>query len=315
MRLLLILLLLLAPFAAGAQTAPPIRLVVPFAAGGSVDVLARLVAGPMAETLRQPVVVENRTGAGGLIATEHVVQSPADGTALLVASGGQVTIPAAFTPSLPFDPMRDLVPVTHLADVPYIFAVGPALPQPGLPEIIAAARAQPGSVTYASPGTGSVTHLMMEMLGQRVAARFEHVPYRGTAQATADLVAGRVGMTLSSIAGVKAQLDRGEMRAVATTAPARLRQFPNAPTTGELGIPDMDVRVWIGVVARAGTPPATLDRLDRALRAALATPEVQARMEALGMESVGESAQRFRETLATDLRRWRQLAAAGITIQ
>ncbi len=301
------------PVAALAQGvgAGPVRLVVPFAPGGSVDVLARLMAQPLGERLRQEVVVENRTGAAGLIAVENILQSPANGTSLLVASGGQVTIAAALPQPLSFDPMRDLVPVTHLVDTPYIFTAGPSLRQPGLAEMIADSKARPGSITYASPGTGSVTHLMMEILNQETGASFLHVPYRGTGQAMADLMAGRVDMTLGSVASVKPALDRGELRAVATAGHARLAQYPAVPTTTELGIPGMDVRVWIGLVARLGTPAATVARIDEAVRATLALPELRTRLEPLILVPVADGPAAFGATLAEDAARWKRVVTRG----
>ncbi len=300
------------PVAALAQGgAGPVRLVVPFAPGGSVDVLARLMAQPLGERLRQEVVVENRTGAAGLIAVENILQSPANGTSLLVASGGQVTIAAALPQPLSFDPMRDLVPVTHLVDTPYIFTAGPSLRQPGLAAMIADAKARPGSITYASPGTGSVTHLMMEILNQETGASFLHVPYRGTGQAMADLMAGRVDMTLGSVASVKPALDRGELRAVATAGHARLEQYPAVPTTTELGIPGMDVRVWIGLVARLGTPAATIARIDEAVRATLALPELRTRLEPLILVPVADGPAAFGATLAEDTARWKRVVTRG----
>ncbi len=289
----------------------PVRLVIPFAPGGSVDVLARLMAPHLGERLHQEVVVENRTGAAGLIAAENVVQSPANGMTLLVASGGQVTIAAALPQTLSFDPMRDLVPVTHLVDTPYIFTAGPSLRQPGLNEMIADTKARPGSITYASPGTGSVTHLMMEILNQETGASFLHVPYRGTGQAMADLMSGRVDMTLGSVASVKPALDRNELRAVAAAGHARLAQFPAVPTTTELGIPGMDVRVWIGLVTRAGAPAPAIARMDEAVRAVLALPELRARLEPLILVPVGDGPAAFGATLAEDAERWKRVVTRG----
>lgn len=302
------------PLASRAQTAAApgtVRLVVPFAPGGSVDVLARLMAPRLAEQLHQDVIVENRTGAAGLIAAENVVQSPPNGLSLLVASGGQVTIAAALAPNLSFDPMRDLVPVTHLVDAPYVFVVGAALRQPTLRELVAEAKAHPGRITYASPGIGSVTHLMMELLNQQTGARFEHVPYRGTAQAMADMIAGRVDMTLSSIASVKPQLDRGELRPVATAGAQRSVQLPDVPSTAELGIEGMDVRVWIGLVTRAGTPAPAIARLNDATQKVLAQPQLQERLAPLGLVTVGDGPREFGATLAADAARWRQAVTRG----
>lgn len=302
------------PAAATAQAGAvggPVRLVVPFAAGGSIDVLARLLAPLLHDQLHQEVVVDNRTGAAGLIAAENVVQSPPNGQSLLVASGGQVTIAAALQPNLGFQPMRDLVPVTHLVDLPYIFAVGPSIRHASLAELVADARARPGSITYASSGTGSVTHLMMELLNQQTGARFVHVPYRGTAPAWADMSAGRVDMTLSSIAAVKPMLDRNELRPLAVVGAVRLPQLPAVPTTAEQGIAGMDVRVWVGLVARAGTPAAMLAQLDQASRTALADPALRARLEPLGMVPVAEGPQAFAATLQADAARWKEAVARG----
>lgn len=289
----------------------PIRLVVPFAPGGSVDVLARLLAPGMAQVLRQDVIVDNRTGAAGLIAAENVAQSAPNGLTLLVASGGQVTIAAALQHNLSFNPMRDLTPVTHLVNVPYVFAAGPSLKQRTMREIVDFARANPHRVTYASPGTGSVTHLMMELLSQETGATFVHVPYRGTGQATTDLTSGRVDMTLSSIASVKPQLDHGDLRPVAVAGDARLPQLPGVSTTAEQGIGGMDAPVWIGLVARAGTPEAVLTRLDAAARAALQSPDIVSRLGPLGMVSIAQGPAGFTRTLTEDAQRWQQAVRRG----
>ncbi|WP_431284663.1 Bug family tripartite tricarboxylate transporter substrate binding protein [Humitalea sp. 24SJ18S-53] len=294
----------------------PLRLVVPFAPGGSIDIIARLLAQPLSERLGQTVVVDNRAGAAGLIAAEHVVQSPADGNTLLLASGGQVTIAAVLATNLSFNPMRDLVPVTHVVNLPYIVVAGPGLPQPGLREILAVARATPGGVTYSSSGAGSVTHLAMELLAQVTGTELLHVPYRGTAPATADLIAGRVGMTMTTVASVKAYLDRGEMRALAAATPQRIPDLPQVPTMAELGIQGMEIPVWVGMVARAGTPAPTIRRLDDALRAVLATPDMRARLEPLGAEVVATGPAAFGQVLVEDEARWRRVVStARITLQ
>ena len=277
----------LLPGAASAQSlggAGPIRLVVPFAPGGSIDVLARLVAPLLRDQLQQDVLVDNRTGAAGLIAAENVVQSPPNGHSLLVASGGQVTIAAALPQQLNFQPMRDLV---------------------------AFARANPGKVTYASSGIGSVTHLMMELLNQRTGAKFEHVPYRGTAPATADLASGRVDMTLASLASVKPMLDRGELRPIATATAARIPQLPDVPTAAEEGITGMDAPVWVGLVTRAGTPDAVIARLDEALRKVMTNPTLLERLDPLGMAPVAQGPAAFTATLQADAALWKEAVARG----
>jgi len=289
----------------------PIRLVVPFAPGGSIDVLARLVAPLLRDQLQQEVLVDNRTGAAGLIAAENVVQSPPNGHSLLVASGGQVTIAAALQPNLSFQPMRDLVAVTHLVDLPYVFAIGRSVQQTNLRDLVAYARENPGKVTYASSGIGSVTHLMMELLNQQTGARFEHVPYRGTAPATADLASGRVDLTLASMASVKPMLDRNELRPIAVFTAARIPQMPDVPTAIEQGIAGMEVRVWVGLVTRAGTPDAVIARLDEALRKVMATPSLLERLDPLGMAPVAEGPKQFEATLQKDAALWKEAVTRG----
>lgn len=304
----------LLPGAASAQSlggAGPIRLVVPFAPGGSIDVLARLVAPLLRDQLQQDVLVDNRTGAAGLIAAENVVQSPPNGHSLLVASGGQVTIAAALPQQLNFQPMRDLVAVTHLVDLPYVFAVSKSVSQTSLRDLVAFARANPGKVTYASSGIGSVTHLMMELLNQRTGAKFEHVPYRGTAPATADLASGRVDMTLASLASVKPMLDRGELRPIATATAARIPQLPDVPTAAEEGISGMDAPVWVGLVTRAGTPDAVIARLDEALRKVMTNPTFLERLDPLGMAPVAQGPAAFTATLQADAALWKEAVARG----
>jgi tripartite-type tricarboxylate transporter receptor subunit TctC len=308
----------LVPLPARADDFPtkPITLVVPFAAGGSIDVLARLVAQQAATTLGQPVVVDNRGGAGGLIGAASVARAEPDGYTLLMASAAQVTIPPWINRSLTFDPPRDLVPVAHLADTPMVLIVAASSPMRSVGDFIAEARAHRGGLNYASTGVGTISHLVMESLKLAADIDVVHVPYRGAAPALNDLHAGQVQGMFTSTASAAPMVASGKLRPLAVTTPSRSPLLPDVPTMVEAGWPAAEVVVWAGVMAPAGVPRTIVRQLERAFVDAVLSREVRDRLVKLGADPVGHGTKAFAELLEKDLALWQRVAlASGVKVE
>jgi tripartite-type tricarboxylate transporter receptor subunit TctC len=277
---------LLAPAAAHAQAAwtatRPIRFVVPFPAGGATDVVARVLAERLQESLGQPVVVENRTGAGGNIGVENVVRSPADGTTLLMGTTGTLTVNPHLYSNLGFDPLRDLAPVSMAFTTDHVLVVNPQVPAQTAQELLALMRAQPGALSYGSAGSGSSTHTVPELF--KLAARVDvtHVPYRGSAPALNDLVAGNVQIMLDQIPSAIGQIQGGRVRALAVTGARRSPLLPDVPTVAEIGLAEAQATSWGAVMAPGGTAAPIIMRVNGAIRDALAQPAVRERLAAAG---------------------------------
>ncbi len=309
------LLALLAPFPAAAQWQPErsIRLVAPFAAGGASDLIARMVAEELSPLLGQQVVVENRTGAGGSVGTEAVVRARPDGLTLLMGSQAtHATNPAL--QKLAFDPIADLAPVGPVAGVPAVMVVPADLPARSLAAFIALAKARPGTVTYGSAGIGASTHLAGALLAQLAGIELQHVPYRGTALAMQDLIAGRIQMMMDTLPTALPHIQGGRIRALAVSTTARNPTLPEVPTVAEAGVPGYEALNWYGLYAPAATPEAALLRLNAALATAVARPAFQARLAAQGMLPLGGDRAAFNAYAAADRQRWTDLVrAANIT--
>lgn len=289
----------------------PIRVIVPFGAGGAVDIVGRLVAQELTPRLGQSVVVENRTGAGGNIAMEHVARSQPDGTTLLMASPSAVINPHLYA-SLPFDPAH-LIPVGLVGEVPSIMLAAPGFEANDARRFVALARARPGHYTFGSGGAGTTEHLAAELLKARAGLDITHVPYRGGAPAMADLQAGRISIMFSNLAGALGHLQGGRLKALGLTDARRAPALPEVPTFAEQGIPDFVVTVWWGLMAPAGTAPDTVARLNAALAEALATPQMRDALQRLAAQPLGGSAQVFGERLAREGASWGEvIRRAGI---
>lgn len=306
------------PLSAHADDFPtrPVTLVVPFAPGGSIDVLARLIAQYAGQALGQTVLVDNRGGAAGLIGAGSVAKAEPDGYTLLMASAAQVTIPPWINRSLQFDPPKDLAPVAHLVDTPMVLIVSAQSPTRTVGDFVTQARAHRGGLNYASTGVGSISNLVMETLKLAADIDVVHVPYRGAAPAINDLQAGQVHGMFTSTASAAPLVASGKLRPLAVTTQARSLLLPDVPTMAEAGWPAAEVVVWSGVMAPAALPRTIAGKLERAFIAAVTGPEVRERLVKLGADPVGHGARAFAEVLEKDLALWRRVAlASGIKVE
>jgi tripartite-type tricarboxylate transporter receptor subunit TctC len=270
----------------------PIHVVVPFSPGGAVDGPMRLIAQELGKRLGQPVVVENKPGAGATIGTEIVAKSAADGYTLLLASQTNA-ISATLYSKLPFDPVADFTPITLIGREPGVVVVHPSVPAKTLQEFIAYVKAHPGDVNYASSGNGSGQHLFAALLASRTGMKMNHVPYRGSGQATTDLLAGVVSMAIPGTAGMVGHIKAGKLRPLAVTGAHRSPQLPDVPTVIEAGVPGYEAYVWMGLFAPKGTPAAIVERLNRETLAVLREDSVGKYMANAGIEIVGSSPAAF----------------------
>src|SRR5262245_38414579 len=281
----------------------PIRVVVNFPPGGAADQIARGVAPPLGDALGQPVVVENRPGANGNIGAEAVAKSPPDGYTLLMSSGGAFSVNPHLYTKLPFDPVNDLVPVAAAARILVFLVVRPDLPAKSVDEFVALARANPGKLTYGSPGSGSSPHIAGEMLKRAAKIDIVHVPYKGAAPALTDLLGGQLDFMFDPGIGLP-QVRAGKLRLLAVGSPKRSPLFPDTPTLAEAGMVGFDADSWFGFYAPAGVPADILTRLNREINRALQTPAVRERITALGAEAVALSAAEFAALQRADRERF-----------
>lgn len=311
-RLILASPFLAAPALAQGQWSPerPLRFIVPFPAGGSSDTQARLIAEPLARALGQPVVIENRPGAGGVIGATEAARAAPDGHTLFIATTGTHAANVSLYSRLAYDPVRDFAPVTMVADYAQFIGVGPewpAAPQRSLEGLVAALRADASKRSFASSGNGSPTHLAGEMFGHLFGIPMEHVPYRGQALAVADVIAGRVPLMFPSIADVLGQIRAGRVTPLATMAPTRSSAIPDVPTTAELGHPSLVSSIWTAIFLRAGSPPAAVARMNAEIVRILAAPELAQRLGEAGFgvqSSTPEELARFQQA---EITRWAEV--------
>ena len=292
----------------GAWPNRPVRLIATSPPGGSVDLLARILAQDFARKHGQPFVVENRPGANGDVGASTVLRAPADGHALFVAPAGPFSINLNLRPSMPFNPGTDIAPVTLLAVTPLVLMVHPSVPATNLQELLAWLRAQSGRATYASQAVGSTGHLAMELFKSLTGVEATHVPYKGSAaQAASDLVAGRVALSFVNTSTTIAYLQRGTLRAIAVAEKRRIAALPDIPTLDESGLPGFEATAWIGLGARAGTPDAVVLQLAQDATHALSQPESLRRLAALGIEPRPMSPPEFAAFVRRDTERWAEV--------
>ena len=311
----------LAAGAASAQPAArfperPVRMVVPFAPGGSTDIFARLVAAKMSEDIGQQIVVDNKPGAGGNIGAEAVARSAPDGYTLLVGTPGPLTINPNLMKSMPYDPARDLVGVGQIVNVQSVLVVNPATGIASVHELIDRARAQPGKLSYASPGLGSSPNLAMELFAAQAGIRIESIQYKSDSQALTDVMSGQVPIMIANIAGVLPHIRSGKLRALAVAGPRRSALLPDVPTVSEAGLAGYAVTGWAGLLAPAGTPSPVIEQLNRALNKALATPDVVAKIEQQSAEPAPVSPKAFDAFMADERTRWAEvIKRTGISVE
>lgn len=294
----------LVAWAADTYPSRPVRLVVPFPPAGSTDILARLVAQKMGEAFGQPFVVDNRAGAGGVIGSENIARSPADGYHLLMASSGPIAITPSLQPRLGYDPVRDFSPVSLLATIPVMLVVNAQLPARNVAELIALAKARPGKLNFASTGVGATPHLAGELFKASAGVDIGHIPYKGSAPALTDLMGGQVDLMFEQIPAALPHVRAGKLRALAVGSAHRVAALAELPTVAESGLPGFDVSSWFGIMAPAGTPPAVVAMLQAELARVMRQPDVIDKLVALGAEASGSSSQSFAQTIAVELPKW-----------
>jgi tripartite-type tricarboxylate transporter receptor subunit TctC len=297
---------------AQAYPTKPVRLIVPFTPGGSQDVIGRLFAQKVGESIGQPIVVENKAGAGGQIATQEVARAAPDGYTLLLSTGAQMAIEPSLNPKVGYDPIKDFVHVVHLADAPLVLLATPGLPVSSVNELITLSKAKKGALNTASTGNGTYTHLTIELFKSASGADLTHVPYKGAAPAFNDMLGGQVQTMFTTTASAQPFTSTNRLKALAVTSPKRSPMLPDVPTFAEAGVP-IDVSVWVGIAAPAGTPPAIVERLNAEFNKALAAPDVKARLATLGVDPVGGSSASFTQFVSGDRERWAKIIkGAGI---
>jgi tripartite-type tricarboxylate transporter receptor subunit TctC len=302
------LIALAAALPATAQEYPEktVRLVVPTAAGGSSDTVGRVIAERLRERLGQPVVVDNRPGAGQMIGAEHVAKSAPDGYTLIFL-GGTYTTSAALRAKLPFDAVRDLTGVAKAGEGAFMLAVHPSLPVKSAKELVALARAKPGQLNYASAGTGSITHLVTELFGGMAKIQISHIPYKSGAPAATDLAGGHVEMMIGSLPLLMHHATSGRIRALAVTSAKRTSLAPNLPTVAETAVPGYEATQWWGMLAPAKTPAPVIGKLNREVNAILSTDEIRTRLAAEGAIPVQLSADAFSATVRKEIANWQKI--------
>ena len=288
----------------------PIRLIVPFPAGGTVDLVARLVTARMAEDLKQPFVIENRGGAGGVIATDATAKAAHDGYTLLLTTPNH-TINAALQPKLPYDTEKDLVPIAMVAEVPELLVSHPDAPFADFAGFLKYAKANPGKLNYASAGNGTLPHVTMELLLRGFDVAVTHIPYRGAAPAMTDLLAGQVQLKMDTYATASAHVAAGKLRALAYAAHARLKLMPDVPTVAELGLPGYAGVLWMGLLAPAGTPQPIIDKLAATVKRAVDARELAERLQRDGIEPIGGDPGEFATLITREIAQWRELAKSA----
>jgi tripartite-type tricarboxylate transporter receptor subunit TctC len=301
--------------AAWSQTYPikPVRIVVPFSAGGSTDITARLVAQKLTDAWRQQVIIDNRAGAGGNIGAEGVARAAPDGHTLLLATTGVMSINHRLYRSLGYDALKDLAPVTQIGALPLLLIVHPSLPARSVKELVAIARTQPGQLSFASSGVGSATHMTAELFRMMARVDMVHVPYKGSGQAMTDLISGQVGVAFDQITSSLPQVQAGKLRALAVTSAKRFPSVPNLPSVAEAGIAGYESVSWNGIAAPAGTPREIIVRIQEQVAAALKTPDLRDRFFKDGIEPIGSTPEQFAAHIRSERVKWEKVVdAAGI---
>lgn len=290
----------LSPAHAQAWPAKPVRIIVPYAPGGPFDEVARLLAPRLTEGLKQTVLVENRSGAGGSIAAEVVARATPDGYSLLHGNAGPITINPSLMKQVGYDPLKDFAPVSLLLTSPMVLVVHPSMPVKNVRELVALARSRPGEINYASAGIGNLQHLAMESLQASAGIRMNHVPYKGAAPAFVDIFGGRIGLMFANVVGAMPHIKAGKLRAIAVSSTKRPAALPDLPSVGET-IKDFDMSGWMGILAPAGTPADVVTRLSGEFARAMLAPDMANRMIAQGAEPAGGPPEALAKIISREL--------------
>lgn len=291
--------------AAFAQTYPgkPVTIVVPFSPGGAADIMSRTLADRLRHRLGQPVLVENKPGAGTMIASEFVAKAPADGHTLLLAASSLGIAPSLYS-KVNYDPIKDFAPISQVASVVHVLVVHPSVPAKNVGELISWLKANPTKGNYGSVGAGTSTHLEAELFNSVAGVKMAHIPYKGSAPALTDLVGGQLQVMFDAYASSGPFIKNGNVRLLAVTTAQRSKSLPDVPTVAESGLPGYEAMPWLGLVAPAATPPAVVSRLHHELAEVLKEPEVQEKFRSLGLDIIGSTPKEFSAFLRTDIVKW-----------
>jgi len=308
---------LVAPLGVLAQswpTAKPIRMVIPFPAGGATDIVGRTIAQKLSAAIGQQIVIDNKPGAGGTIGADLVAKAPPDGYTILMATSSTHSVGPALNAKMPYDAFRDFAPVVHVANAPSVLVVGRNFPASTVQELVALIKRSPGQYNFGSSGIGTYPHLSAEMFKWRAGGLFVvHIPYRGTGLVITDLVAGQIAFLMDSIVSAQPHIGDGKVKPLAVSGSRRSISAPTVPTFAEAGIPAMDFSNWFGVFAPTGTPADIVQRLNRELNAALRSPEVVERLQRAGAEPVGGTPEQFAKIYRDEFENWKAvIQRAGI---
>jgi tripartite-type tricarboxylate transporter receptor subunit TctC len=287
--------------------AKPVRIIVPFAPGGNVDITARLVAPGLQEALGQPVVVENKPGAGGTIGADQVAKATPDGYTLLMGSNSTFSVAPSLYPRNPYNPLRDFAPVASIASAPFVLVVGPSQAAKSARELVAQAKAAPRKLTMSSAGTGSSNHLVGELFQEISGARFTHVPYKGSGQALTDLMGGQVDLHFDQVTSAASHIQAGKLRALLVTAPERVPMLPEVPTAAEAGFAAFEATNVTGLIAPAGTPRDIVDALNAAVLKVIAQPALREKFAGIGARPTGGTPEEFASYIRDDLSKWTRI--------
>jgi len=310
-------LLLAAALSAHADTWPsrPVKLIVPFPPGGAADAVGRIYAEKLAEALKQPVVVENKAGAGTAIAADAVAKAAPDGYTLSLAPAGQLTVLPHINPKLPYDPFKDFAPVALIGSVPYVIAAGPATPVANIKELVAKAKKEPGKFSYSSCGNGTLCHLSGELFKSLTGTDLLHVPYKGSAPAVTALLGGEVSVAFDTLLVLAPQIKAGKIKGLALTSPRRSLLLPDVPTAAEAGLPNYEISSWFGIVVPAATPKDIVARLNAALTRIAQSNEIKGRLAVQGIDVLVSTPGEFAKTIHDDYARWGKVVrASGATL-
>lgn len=298
-----------APLPAQAQNYPskPIRYVVPFPPGGTTDIISRLIAQKLTESLGQPVIVENKAGAGGVVGTDSVAKALPDGYTILMGASGPIAISPSLLKNIPYDPIKDFAPITTVAVVPTMLVVNPSVPANSVRELIALAKARPGRLSFASTGNGATPHMAGELFKLATNTDILHVPYKGSSPAVNDLIGGQTSMMFEQITAVLPHVKSGRLRALGVGGLRRSSALPDMPTISEAGVPGFDVSSFFGVLAPSGTPAAIVSKLNAEIVRILSTPEMREKLTAQGAEPETSTPEQFAARIKAEIEKWAEV--------